>query len=872
MFLFNIVKLFLRFLAFIDHVISAFGKFVKSSYLSLLFLGMILLLVQAMEQANTLLVDMIETDKASLIFCFIAISVFASVLSHYPRYIYYAENINDSRDDHQWYAYKWLGYPIFIFSKIDKSYKQDYQAKFFRHFLGLIIFIIWHYYIYQTFYPKLVFNGYSMANIQVISLLLTVIPSLFLIVLLYKFDEYQERLMNVEDDGNVEKIKEAKVEKKKFVTLGVTALLLSICVVIVYAFVLVFTLKFSLLGYWFLQVFTFLLALMYILFRVFRVQVITVYYTLNALSNSVGYLRYYFVFAVVVLLFLLYSNLAVYNGWKQANAMLILLGYLFFFYYIIACLVKYYFMLSIFKTQKKDLENLPKVTEKSYLYTSGVKPKNRRHLVPLSNQKDFSRRRSLIASVVTMVVIVLIIVSFNSETAIHELEIYNQTENEDLVEMETFKEKLRERSEKPLFFVAAHGGGLKANIWTMKVINQIQLKTQGDFLNQTISFSGASGGMMGLSLYSVADGAYTNNYDAIDLKINQVAAENFASKDLALTLGFDGVRKLFPFNKIGNYRDRSYYAMVTYRNILENRKNMTLDSLSFQAYWKNKIYDNSNHYFPSLIINTAKTNGKRGVFYSVKYPQDSTLFYNSDNLSQLYNGSIAFYEALSSTNRFPAFSPAAKIKNYGHYIDAGAIDNSGLLSSIDLHNYLLKDSTLNGTKKVFVEIINGRDNYIWHLIQKFKKEKEVDHFKIEEIEQDNIVADIKTGLNLDKIPNYLSDFLINWSKDPLISYIPIHLPFQIELKEVEAFLGGELTDINQIIELRYFLDRENAKVKKQINDNGDVWQTYEPTLARHLSKSTLNYYDRVIHSELITDQIEEIKFELNTKRERPDDN
>src|SRR5690606_18851502 len=168
----------------------------------------------------------------------------------------------------------------------------------------------------------------------------------------------------------------------------------------------------------------------------------------------------------------------------------------------------------------------------------------------------------------------------------------------------------------------------------------------------------------------------------------------------------------------------------TYRNILENKTAKTLDSLSFNAYWKTKIFDNKNQYFPSLIINTAKTNGKRGVFYSVTYPKDSTLFYNSDNLSQLHNGSIAYYEAVSSTNRFPALSPAAKIKNYGHYIDAGAIDNSGLLSSIDLHNYLLKDSTLNTSKKVFVEIINGRNNYIWHLIQKFKKEKDVDHFFI----------------------------------------------------------------------------------------------------------------------------------------------
>ncbi|MEO9077385.1 MAG: hypothetical protein ABI263_08835, partial [Gelidibacter sp.] len=783
------------------------------------------------------------------------------------RYIYYAENINDSRDDHQWYGYKWLGYVIFIFSKIDRDYKQDYKAKFFRHCLGLVIFIIWHYYIYETFYPKFVFTGYNIGFIKAMSLLFSVIPAFVLIVLLDKLDTYQDKIIDAKDDD--EKVKAAKAEKKKFTTLGVTALLLSIAVVLVYALILVFTLKFSLTGYWLLQVFTFLLALMYILFRVFRVHVIHVYYKLNALSSSVGYLRYYFVFAIVVIMFLLYSNLAVYYGWKQSNAMVILLGYFFIFYYGLACLIKYYFMLSIFNTQEEDLNNKPYVTDKSYLYTSGVKPENRVKLVPLNKQKSFSLRRRLIASVITMLIIVLGAISFNSESVIHELEVYQTPKNEKHVNIEEFKVKLRERTQKPLFFVAAHGGGLKANIWTMKVLNEIQIKTEGDFLNQTISFSGASGGMMGLSLYSVLAGEYNSDFAAIGNKIDEVANENFASKDLAFTFGFDAVRRLYPFSKIGKYRDRSYYAMVTYQNILENKNTKTLNPMSFNAYWKTHIFDNDNHYFPSLIINTAKTNGKRGVFYSVTYPKDSTLFYNSDNLSQLHNGSIAYYEALSSTNRFPALSPAAKIKNYGHYIDAGAIDNSGLLSSIDLHNYLLKDSTLNKTRKVFVEIINSRSNYIWHLIQKFKKDKDIEHFMIDEIEQDNIVADIKTGLNLDKIPNYLSDFLTDWSKDPLVSYIPIYLPFQIELKEVEAFLGGELIDPDQILELKYFLGQENAKVKKQINDNGDIWQTYEPTLARHLSKSTITYYDRVILSELILDQIETIKTELNTKTYHP---
>ncbi|WP_460219124.1 hypothetical protein [Psychroserpens sp. MEBiC05023] len=849
-------KFILKFPTFINNLVSAFQKFGKSSYLSLLFLGAILLMVQGLDQANTLLVDMVEGDKTSLILCFVVISMFAAILSHYPRYIYYAEDINDSRDDHHWYAYKWLGYPIFIFSKINqKDYKQDYKAKYLRQCLGLVIFIIWHYYIYQAFYPKLVFGEIAVALVKSISVILSIIPALILIILLDRFDYYQDKIFDAE---NVLDEKEAKTQKRKFYTKGVNALLFMIGLVFVMGCIITYSITFSLSGYWLLQIFTFLLAILYILFRAFRVYVIAVHFKLNFISDSIAYLRLYFVFSVLIVFLMVYSNIAVVKGWSLLNAMLILLCYLFLFYYIIACLVKYFFMLQIFKSQEEDLKNQG-IADTRYLNNSRVLSKKRERLLPLTKQRKFAVRRRRIASVLILLLVVLCAVSLKTESVIHQLEVYQPDAESSVLYIDEFKDKLRERTDKPLFFVAAHGGGLKANIWTMKVLNEIQEQSEGEFLNQTVSFSGASGGMMGLSLYSVLDGEYTNDFAKISKKIDKVAYENFASKDLAMMFGSDFLRKLYPLSKIGAHRDRSYYSMVTYRNILENDTTRTLDSLSFNAYWKSHIFNNQRGYFPSLIINTAKTNGKRGVFYSVKYPQDSTLFYNSDNLSQLYNGSIAYYEAMSSTNRFPGLSPAAKIKGHGHYIDAGAIDNSGLLSSLDLYNYLEKDSTLNKTPKVFVEIINGRNNYIWHLIQKFKIEKGIADFHIDEIEQDNIVADLKTGLNLDKIPNYLADFLVDRGKSPKITYIPIYLPFQIELKEVEGFLGGKLTDTGQKDVLKAFLDRENAKVKKEINDNESVWKTYEPTLARHLSKSTITYYDRVIQSKLITDQIKEIQ-------------
>ena len=460
--LFKKIGTLLRFiLNFVNNLITSFGKFGKSSYLSLLFLGIILLMVQALEQANTLLVDMIESDKFSLLCCFMVIAVFASVLSHYPRYIYYAEDINDSRDDHKWYAYKWFGYAIFIFSKIEtNTYKQDYKAKFFRHSLGLIIFIIWHYYIYQTFYSKLYFSGLDVSMIRLVTIVISVMPAIVLIVLLDKMDVYQDKLLEIKSDAAINLVKS---QKRQFVKRGLYTLFVFAALVLVVGFIILFTLNFSLYGYWLLQGFTFIIAILYIMFRVFRVYAKTINFNrYYFLSSSVGYLRYYFVFFVVVILFLIYSNIAVYYKWRLSNAMLILLANIFVIYYSIACLVKYFFMLAIFKTQKEDLDNNPYVTEKGYLNSSGVLKENWSNLVSLDKQQAFSIRRRLIASITTFAIVILCVVSFSSETQIHELQSYKTNINENVLDIETFKDSLRSRTDKPLFFVAAHGGGLKS--------------------------------------------------------------------------------------------------------------------------------------------------------------------------------------------------------------------------------------------------------------------------------------------------------------------------------------------------------------------------------------------------------------------------
>ncbi|WP_299364827.1 hypothetical protein [Winogradskyella sp.] len=864
---------------YINNVVIGFSRFLKSSYLSITFIAIILVLVQSLDQANTLLVDMVEKDKFSLVLCYAVISFFAAVLSHYPRYIYYSKDINDSKDAHSWYAYKlWLNYYIFTFKRIDKDYAQDYKAKFFRQVLGLVIFSIWHYYIYQAFHQKLVLiESIETSTIKYITIAIAVLPALSLIILLQQLYVYQNGMKKAKPN-NMALYNSIDQKRKKFTRRGASILLVMMVVVLVAATITLIVLDFSLTGYWLLQIMTFLVSMLYVLFRVFRVYVISYNFKFYHISNSVGFLRFYLVIFLILIGHLVYSNFAVYYNLKITNAMFMLLSCFFIIYYILACSLKYYFVLDVLKDQKEYLLKIrtkkPSITPKGYLNNSMlIKKENRNNLEPLDDQKEFAERRRRISSILTILFIIICVISCRVEKHVHELEVFNTEDKlcdsinkaKNTIKMETFKTRLLKNvpENESMLFVAAHGGGLKANIWTMKVLNDIQKKSKGKFFNQTVSLSGASGGMMGLSLYSVLSGKYPNNYEAIAKEIDTVAYENFASRDVAFTFGADFVRKLAPFHFIGKYRDRSYYAMVRYQNIVESKNSRTLSTTSFNTFWKENIYK-PNGYYPSLIVNTAKTSGKRGVFYSIDYRENGKIFSNSDKLSQLNEGFIAFYEAVSTTNRFPALSPAAKINGYGHYIDAGAIDNSGLLSSLDLYTYLQRDKRFKNRQKVFVEINNGKSSYIWYLLKKFseniksKRSKYPEHIFIEEIEQDNIVADIKTGLNLDKIPHYLADFLEGSQKKDTLKYVPVYLPFHIDIDDIEDFIGGDIECEDLEDELQLFLEIQNKKLKIDLDDNGSTWTTYEPTLARHLSKSTINYYNKVINGEIMKAQVDSV--------------
>jgi hypothetical protein len=179
---------------------------------------------------------------------------------------------------------------------------------------------------------------------------------------------------------------------------------------------------------------------------------------------------------------------------------------------------------------------------------------------------------------------------------------------------------------------------------------------------------------------------------------------------------------------------------------------------------------------------------------------------------------------------------------------------------------------LKNKQIAYIEIINSKNLYVNYLVQKFKKENKIIHIYKNENESDNILVDLEIGLNLDKIPGYLSDYITNWEKseDGKLRYFKIFMPHKVSMDDVETLFKGKITNPNTQAKLAVFLEKENDLIllltEKPDKSFFDPWEFYEPTLSRHLSKSSLNYIDAILEHPLLKEQFSEIEILINTKR------
>ncbi len=463
---------------------------------------------------------------------------------------------------------------------------------------------------------------------------------------------------------------------------------------------------------------------------------------------------------------------------------------------------------------------------------------------------DFSRSLAFLSKNILIVLVIVFGLKWywnRNHNEIQYLKEYSFDKNE-TIEIDTFLSKYFDvkTDDSVRYYIASWGGGLRATYFNLLYLDKKQKESGNQFLNKVVAMSGVSGGSLGLNLlFSTKKENEAKHYSLVSDIYDNIGNGNFASTDIAYLLGRDRL----PFNQWLS-RDRSIVGMNNYWSIITSPCT-PFDTTAYQTYWKEGV--NRLGYFPLLITNTTKTSGNYGVAFSAYADPEkfNQIFKGATNILDLKKDtmSLSFYEAMSTTERFPFFSATASIKGQGHYIDGGYFENSGILSLINLRHYINQKEPKRKTKDVLIILGNSKSNLIDFYITKLQKDSII---TIKIAGETDYGAIIKGVLDTDRLGNYLSDHHGIHSDSAIL----INLPYHIRYNDFVKALGGKPQDSMDIATIRKKIKENNDAVDKAINDYVksekpntnrrkyalSKWDFAYPTLSRYLSRPTVNYY------------------------------
>ncbi|RMB63958.1 hypothetical protein EAX61_00830 [Dokdonia sinensis] len=470
-----------------------------------------------------------------------------------------------------------------------------------------------------------------------------------------------------------------------------------------------------------------------------------------------------------------------------------------------------------------------------------------KHVLYYNRNKDILKvhfTRPLLIPIIALVILIVVSITSKEDSDLHELTLV-PIEKKDTMSRITFLKRLqssdRQSTGNNYFYIGSYGGGLKANLWNNLLLFELDSLSRKRFLHKTVAMSGVSGGAVGIGNYSAL--RYNAQGDPVKMRqaIEEIGQSNVLSYELALWLGADFFREPIPFN-IFKGRDRSYYSMREHSRMVGMKKGL-FNNVTYRDYWQD-MYAYEKASFPILITNTTSTLGKQGVASSLKVPD--SIFSGADNILDFEgvnrDKSLTYFGALSTTNRFPLFSPTAEVPSKGHYLDGGYFDNSGLLSVLELHDHFTflakENAAVKEMNPVFINIINSKNYYTAKKIKEWGVTREAKDPGVGQIS-----AILETVISIDKFPRYVSAKIRN--KKYILE--EVFMPHKIHLSDVEAQFRGEVADPLDLLEkIKTHNDSIDMALKAYSKYNKKKWGVVEPPLARLLSTPAVRYQEAMV--------------------------
>lgn len=292
---------------------------------------------------------------------------------------------------------------------------------------------------------------------------------------------------------------------------------------------------------------------------------------------------------------------------------------------------------------------------------------------------------------VLMVVIYYIAISFfndNTEPEYTGENVQTKTMEEGIKEWIQWYEGHRkttndQRKKVRLYFVAAQGGGIRGVKWTGHVLNELNKKTGGKFMQQTFCISGVSGGGVGAVMYLayLKDNGCLPADETRDKKFNQFLSFDQLSPLLANFAYPTMMQKtVLPF-KVPSW-DRAKVLGQTWSTAYKRYLNTTTPDKSFLSLWQ----DNKTH-LPAMILNgTLAETGQRIMTGNLSLKPDKRHYERIDFYEDKKD--ISVWAAALNCCRFPVVTAGALFRRggklYGHIIDGGIRENTGLATTLDV--------------------------------------------------------------------------------------------------------------------------------------------------------------------------------------------
>ncbi|WP_420574030.1 hypothetical protein [Kordia sp.] len=539
--------------------------------------------------------------------------------------------------------------------------------------------------------------------------------------------------------------------------------------------------------------------------------------SLGAMSNNIIFLQVvsYFGFFNALLLF----TLNIFPNWAmKVNSIIIIISYFFLLYGMIVIILKH------------------------FIYYN------------LSKEKFADRNKATYFFLIAMSVLMLVIVNrLASSNNLFELEQIPETVNKEKVNLNTYVSNLPSTR----YYIGCYGGGMKANAWTMTVLNA--LDKNNTLYDKTVCLSGASGGTIGLINYSAIKHV-TKTQEKRETIIRNIGTENILSMDVTHVLGRDWIlHTLIPGDLKG--LDRSTNAMRAYAKHADSTgfSEDEFEKKSYRQYWA-EMYKRRGR-FPILISNTTNIQGRQGMAVSIATngDADKVLYFGANNILELPNNkTLSFYNAASTTNRFPLISPAATIEGFGQFNDGGLYENSGLLSAFKLYEAInTVDTAAKETKNIFINIINDKSAYI-----KFRMNDIMNRCNGGEINKSSEISAILNSVAATEMfPGYIKDKLHYMdSKSPNIEFESIHLPHKFNLEDVRAIYGQKIKDTVCLRKITQIIDENNTEIKNLMKGcSQETNMIIEPAMSRVMAKPAFDFMQYMLDHSSVKPVIEKFQ-------------